>query len=68
MSSTSIGSAKITAIAAYEQKLEADRAIAAVETARVTALRQKVQADQADQFVSQQNSLRGTSRWFRILR
>lgn len=56
----SIGSAKLAAIAAYEQKLEADRAIAAVETARVTALRQQVQADQAGQFVSQQNALRGT--------
>ena len=56
----SIGNAERGAIAAYEQKLEADRAIAAVETARVTALRQKVQADQADQFVSQQNALRLT--------
>ena len=57
---TSIGDAERGAIAAYEKKLEADRAIAALETARVTALRQKVQADQADQFVSQQNALRLT--------
>ena len=57
---TSIASAKTNAIAAYEQKLKADHAIAAVELARVTALRQKVQADQADQFVGQQNALRGT--------
>lgn len=57
---TSIGDAEKGAIAAYEKKLEADRAVAATEAARVTALRQKVQADQADQFVSQQNALRAT--------
>lgn len=59
---TSIGDAEKGAISTYEAKLEADRAIAAVETARVTALRQKVQADQAGEFVSQQNALRGTIR------
>jgi hypothetical protein len=57
---TSIGDAEKGAISTYEAKLEADRAIAAVESARVTALRQKVQADQAGEFVTQQNALRDT--------
>jgi len=57
---TSVADAKQSAIANYEKKLEAERVIAAVEVARVTDLRRKVQADQADQFVGQQNALRGT--------
>jgi hypothetical protein len=57
---TSIGDAEKGAILAYEKKLEADHAVAAEETARITELHQKVQADQADQFVSQQNALRAT--------
>ena len=57
---TSIGDAEKGAILAYENKLEADRALASEEAARVTALQQKVQADQANQFVSQQNALRAT--------
>lgn len=57
---TSISTSKTSAIAAFEKKLEADRAVAAQEEARVAALRRKVQADQADQFVTQQNELRAT--------
>jgi hypothetical protein len=57
---TNIAESKTTAISAFEKKLEAERAVAAVEKERVSALRRKVQADQADQFVTQQNQIRST--------
>ncbi|MGB1874779.1 MAG: DUF4407 domain-containing protein [Akkermansiaceae bacterium] len=56
----SIAESKATAIAAFEKKMEEERELAAVEEARVAALRRKVQADQADQFVGQQNQIRAT--------
>lgn len=52
--------AEASAIAQFEKKL-ADIALAnQAEAERVASLKQKVEADQADQFVSQQNSLRAT--------
>ena len=57
---TNIAESKTTAISAFEKKLEAERAVAAVEKERVSALRRKVQAYQADQFVTQQNQIRST--------
>ena len=56
----STAESKATAIAAFEKKLETERAVAVIEEARVAALRRKVQSDQADQFVGQQNQIRAT--------
>jgi hypothetical protein len=59
---TQIRQSEAAVIAAYEAKLAEIELANRAESERVASLRRKVEQDQADQFVTQQNSLRDTIR------
>lgn len=57
---TSVTTAEAAAISSYELKLQAEEEKKAAQEQRLADLRKKVDEDQAEQFVTQQNSIRDT--------